>query len=131
MKPYLSVRVWQKKINFFSIGNQNLDYSTVQSFGNEWEAFSEFDDEEINFIAKDYFDIVKDGHTQIVVYDIMGRQIKNLVGEIHTWPAFRNLPAAQCFTAASISASLKIITGECPPSSIVHLIKFCAASFCR
>ena len=60
MKPYLSVRVWQKKINFFSIGNQNLDYSTVQSFGNEWEAFSEFDDEEINFIARDYFDIVSD-----------------------------------------------------------------------
>ena len=27
------------------------------------------------------FDIVKDGHTQIIVYDIMGRQIKNLVGE--------------------------------------------------
>ena len=28
------------------------------------------------------FDIVKDGHTQIIVYDIMGRQIKNLVGGI-------------------------------------------------
>ena len=27
------------------------------------------------------FDIVKDGHTQVVVYDIMGRQIKNLIGE--------------------------------------------------
>ena len=27
------------------------------------------------------FDIVKDGHTKIVVYDIMGRQIKNLIGE--------------------------------------------------
>ena len=60
MKPYLSVRVWQKKINFFNIGNKNLDNSTVASFGNEWEAFSEFDDEEINFIAKDYFDIVRD-----------------------------------------------------------------------
>ena len=60
MKPYLSVRVWQKKINFFDIGNKNLDTRTVESFGNEWEAFSEFDDEEINFIAKDYFDIVQD-----------------------------------------------------------------------
>ena len=27
------------------------------------------------------FDIVKDGHTQVVVYDIMGRKIKNLIGE--------------------------------------------------
>ncbi len=60
MKPYLSVRVWQKKINFFNIENANLDNSTVASFGNEWEAFSDFEDEEINFIAKDYFDIVND-----------------------------------------------------------------------
>ena len=60
MKPYLSVRVWQKKINFFNIENKNLDNSTVASFGNEWEVFSDFEDEEINFIAKDYFDIVND-----------------------------------------------------------------------
>ena len=60
MKPYLSVRVWQKKINFFNIENKNLDNNTVASFGNEWEAFSDFEDEEINFIAKDYFDIVND-----------------------------------------------------------------------
>ena len=25
MKPYLSVKVWQKKINFFEIGQKNLD----------------------------------------------------------------------------------------------------------
>ena len=28
------------------------------------------------------FDIVKDGHTQVVVYDIMGRQIKILLVKI-------------------------------------------------
>ena len=60
MKPYLSVKVWQKKINFFEIGQKNLDISTVESFGNEWESFSEFDDDELNLIAKDYFDIVSD-----------------------------------------------------------------------
>ena len=64
-----------KKINFF-IENKNLDNNTVASFGNEWEAFSDFEDEEINFIAKDYFDIVNDEdiENKIVLTQVVGQE---------------------------------------------------------
>lgn len=60
MKPYLKVKVWQKIINFYELGKSNIDINTIDSFGKEWGAFSNFSDEEISFIAKDYFDIVKE-----------------------------------------------------------------------
>ena len=50
----------KKKLIFLILEIKILIIVRLQSFGNEWEAFSEFDDEEINFIAKDYFDIVRD-----------------------------------------------------------------------
>ena len=42
------------------------------------------------------------------------------MGDTHTWPALRNLDPAMMSAAASMSASSHTMTGECPPSSIVH-----------
>lgn len=39
--------------------NSNKDEVTIASFGNEWEKFNSFSDEEINHIAAEYFDIVE------------------------------------------------------------------------
>jgi ubiquinone/menaquinone biosynthesis C-methylase UbiE len=36
----------------------NIDQTTVSSFGEEWKAFHQFDDEELNRIGDEYFDIV-------------------------------------------------------------------------
>ena len=41
------------------------------------------------------------------------------VGEMHTWPALRNLAPPEAFTASATSASSATITGAWPPSSIV------------
>lgn len=38
--------------------NSNKDEITIASFGNEWEKFNSFTDDEINQIASEYFDIV-------------------------------------------------------------------------
>jgi ubiquinone/menaquinone biosynthesis C-methylase UbiE len=38
---------------------ENIDLSTVHSFGVEWQAFNDFKEEEINKIGDSYFDIVK------------------------------------------------------------------------
>ena len=37
---------------------QNIDWKTVDSFGDEWTKFDSFNDEEIEEIGKEYFDIV-------------------------------------------------------------------------
>ena len=41
------------------------------------------------------------------------------VGEMHTWPALRNLLAAITLAATATSASSNTITGAWPPSSMV------------
>ena len=40
--------------------NANIDWETVESFGDEWGKFDEFSPEEIQQIGDDYFDIVTD-----------------------------------------------------------------------
>jgi ubiquinone/menaquinone biosynthesis C-methylase UbiE len=39
-------------------GNDNIDWKTVESFGEEWNKFDFFNDSEIENIGNDYFDIV-------------------------------------------------------------------------
>lgn len=50
-----------KSIHCFKISDgllSNIDEKTVESFGNEWEKFSRFSDQEINNVGDEYFDIV-------------------------------------------------------------------------
>jgi len=48
----------EKDIYFFSEAQENIDQKTVDSFGEEWEAFSSFTDEEIRIAGDQYFDII-------------------------------------------------------------------------
>jgi 2-polyprenyl-3-methyl-5-hydroxy-6-metoxy-1,4-benzoquinol methylase len=48
----------EKEIYFFSEAQENIDQKTVDSFGEEWEAFSSFSDEEICIAGDQYFDII-------------------------------------------------------------------------
>ena len=45
---------------FNSSEDDNLDESTVKSFGEEWSKFSAFSDKEIESIGNEYFDVVPD-----------------------------------------------------------------------
>jgi ubiquinone/menaquinone biosynthesis C-methylase UbiE len=50
-----------KPINDFGIDNSNnIDPEVIQSFGDEWEKFSSFDDAEIEQIGKEYFGFLSD-----------------------------------------------------------------------
>ena len=49
-----------KTIYSFNSLSNNSDQDTVNSFGDEWEKFSNFSTEEINKIGDEYFDIVDD-----------------------------------------------------------------------
>jgi ubiquinone/menaquinone biosynthesis C-methylase UbiE len=48
-----------KDIFFFSDVQENIDHKTVASFGEEWEAFASFTDEEIRIAGDQYFDIIE------------------------------------------------------------------------
>ena len=48
----------QKTIYFFDAIQKNIDAKTVDSFGEEWEHFNTFTDEEITIAGDQYFDII-------------------------------------------------------------------------
>ncbi len=47
-----------KDIYHFKLGGKNIDPITVESFGEEWEKFANFSEEEINYNGSLYFDII-------------------------------------------------------------------------
>ena len=47
-------------ISIFAEDSKNIDSDTVKSFGDEWEAFNDFDDTELDLIGNEYFDIVSE-----------------------------------------------------------------------
>lgn len=48
-------------VSCFTIeSSENIDITTVNSFGDEWTKFNSFEDEEINLIGDEYFHIVSD-----------------------------------------------------------------------
>lgn len=49
-----------KEVYFFDGQSTNIDTKTVESFGDEWETFDTFTDEEIDKAGGQYFDIVSD-----------------------------------------------------------------------
>lgn len=69
--PTSILRYKELVINSF-IGDQdtNLDLKTVQSFGEEWSKFNQFNKNEIEQIGKDYFDIADMITSKMVVLDI-------------------------------------------------------------
>ena len=42
----------------FTVGNGNIDMATVDSFGDEWQAFHGFSEKEIEKLGDEYFDII-------------------------------------------------------------------------
>ncbi|MDF2455656.1 MAG: putative methyltransferase [Cytophagaceae bacterium] len=59
--PHKTIRIGHKEIaSFISHADENIDWQTVESFGEEWGKFHEFSDSEINRMGDQYFDIVDD-----------------------------------------------------------------------
>jgi ubiquinone/menaquinone biosynthesis C-methylase UbiE len=56
--PSKIVEVNKRVIKCYDELGNNIDETTVRSFGEEWKAFHKFDDKELNRIGDEYFDIV-------------------------------------------------------------------------
>jgi ubiquinone/menaquinone biosynthesis C-methylase UbiE len=56
--PLKVVKGTNKDIHVFSTDVENIDPSVVHSFGEEWLKFNAFDDNTIDLIAEEYFDII-------------------------------------------------------------------------
>ena len=60
-KPVTELTARHRKIfSFMDNQEKNIDDAVKDSFGDEWEKFHQFSEEEINRIAGEYFDIVDD-----------------------------------------------------------------------
>lgn len=68
--PYKQIRVEGKVINCFNIEGENIDNKVVEGFGEEWLKFKKFSDTEIDSIAADYFDIIKENMVNNNTYAI-------------------------------------------------------------
>jgi SAM-dependent methyltransferase len=86
--PSSVINVGEKQIyNFVTKADSNSDTKTVESFGEEWEAFHGFADQDILQIGKEYFDIITTQHINkdSVVLDVgcgSGRWSKFLSGQV-------------------------------------------------
>lgn len=58
--PVKIVKTRNREIACFTIDDSNIDKSTVDSFGQEWKAFHQFDEDELQRLGGIYFDIVTD-----------------------------------------------------------------------
>lgn len=56
--PSRITELYNKPIKVYEEMGNNIDEVTVRSFGEEWKAFHQFDDKELNRIGDEYFDIV-------------------------------------------------------------------------
>tara|TARA_B100001287_G_scaffold116244_1_gene97804 strand:+ start:2361 stop:3269 length:909 start_codon:yes stop_codon:yes gene_type:complete len=63
-QPNKIITINKKDIYCFQSGikNENLDKKTVESFGEEWSKFANFNKQEISKIGDEYFDIVNSNH---------------------------------------------------------------------
>ncbi|MEO6347932.1 MAG: hypothetical protein ABIO60_08475, partial [Aquaticitalea sp.] len=57
-KSYKTIETSNRTIYDFHIGDNNIDHKTVDSFGDEWQAFHGFDEKELMKLGDEYFDIV-------------------------------------------------------------------------
>lgn len=56
--PVNSIKVEDQTVFVFDSSTENMDASTVKSFGEEWTKFNSFTDQEIQNVGNEYFDIV-------------------------------------------------------------------------
>jgi SAM-dependent methyltransferase len=52
------IKTSNRNIYEFTLDNENIDLKTVNSFGEEWQAFHGFDEKEVMKLGEEYFDIV-------------------------------------------------------------------------
>jgi len=57
-RAYSVLKTDHREIYNFQIQDENIDQKTVDSFGNEWQAFHGFDEKEIQKLGDEYFDII-------------------------------------------------------------------------
>lgn len=58
--PIKEIKATHKTISFFEIPKKNIDDIVVNSFGEEWNKFQQFDENDIDTISRMYFDIVNE-----------------------------------------------------------------------
>lgn len=98
-------QVHQKTIKCYEEMGNNIDATTVQSFGEEWKAFHKFDENELQRIGDEYFDIITPamyGKDKIAA-DFgcgTGRWTKYFAGRIGSIAAID--PSDAIFTAAGL-----------------------------
>ena len=60
IKEISKIEVVNTVVSCFGIGSENIDITTVESFGEEWLKFDEFSAGEIKNAGNQYFDIVSE-----------------------------------------------------------------------
>ncbi len=88
--------------SFLTDQEENIDWDTVHSFGDEWEKFHSFEETEIQKIGDDYFDLVD---TTIINHNTLaldvgcgsGRWARYLANRVHSIEAID--PSEAVFTA--------------------------------
>jgi ubiquinone/menaquinone biosynthesis C-methylase UbiE len=56
--PINTIKIENKEVACFQIGDKNLDKASVESFGEEWTKFNSFSQAEIEKTGDEYFDII-------------------------------------------------------------------------
>lgn len=59
-QPQSEIETSTRKIYSFERPSDNIDFSVVNSFGEEWKKFHQFSESEINKLGSEYFDIIDD-----------------------------------------------------------------------
>ncbi|HEX8332195.1 MAG TPA: class I SAM-dependent methyltransferase, partial [Segetibacter sp.] len=57
-RHYTAIKSKYRTIYSFYIHDQNIDQKTIDSFGEEWQAFHGFEEQEIQKLGDEYFDII-------------------------------------------------------------------------
>ncbi|HYG37767.1 MAG TPA: class I SAM-dependent methyltransferase [Cytophagales bacterium] len=103
--PATTLNVGNKNIHIFDENqNKNIDWEVVNSFGNEWSRFNNFEDKEIDQIGDQYFDIAKNIlNKNTLVLDVgcgTGRWSKYLSGKVKSIEAID--PSEAVFAASKL-----------------------------
>jgi ubiquinone/menaquinone biosynthesis C-methylase UbiE len=85
-RDYQPIQTKNRTIYHFPVSDENIDHKTVESFGDEWQAFHGFQEEEIEKLGDEYFDIITPAmlNPSSVVLEVgcgSGRFLKYLTGK--------------------------------------------------